>query len=408
MNRRHHLGSLVAVALATVLVSPAGASAHRQPVLVGRAVLPVATYQAGSPDAGTFFDGQKINGISFKLDDQPVEGFSAIIAGRRSGEYLAMPDNGFGTKANSYDFLIRAYYIEPRFKTAQGGSGTVVVKDFISFRDPLGRIGFPIVKEGTTNRLLTGADIDPESIQRAPNGDYWVGEEFGPWILHFDRTGVLLDPPFAAPGDLMSPNNPHLVGAATQPNSRGFEATAISPDGRYLYAVLEGPTVAAGPNALDRLVFQFDIRHERFTGRSWIYPVTKATRMVSDIDALDDHRFVLIERDGGSGATALDRKVYAIDLRSAGRDKIVESRPLVDLAAIPDPYLVSMPAIHAGDLGLGDPFQVTSESVEAVHVLPGGKLLIGCDNNFPNTGRNPGLADDNEFIVVSVPGLDGW
>jgi hypothetical protein len=32
-------------------------------------------------------------------------------------------------------------------------------------------------------------------------------------------------------------------------------------------------------------------------------------------------------------------------------------------------------------------------------------LLLGCDNNLPNTGRNPNIADDNEFIVVNVPGL---
>ena len=35
------------------------------------------------------------------------------------------------------------------------------------------------------------------------------------------------------------------------------------------------------------------------------------------------------------------------------------------------------------------------------------KVLFGCDNNFPNTGRNPTLADDSEFIVVKAPGLVG-
>jgi hypothetical protein len=30
-------------------------------------------------------------------------------------------------------------------------------------------------------------------------------------------------------------------------------------------------------------------------------------------------------------------------------------------------------------------------------------LLLGCDNNVPNTGR----ADDNEFIVAKVAGLRG-
>ena len=32
-------------------------------------------------------------------------------------------------------------------------------------------------------------------------------------------------------------------------------------------------------------------------------------------------------------------------------------------------------------------------------------LLLGCDNNFPNTGRDPVVADDNELIVVRLPGL---
>jgi glycerophosphoryl diester phosphodiesterase len=45
--------------------------------------------------------------------------------------------------------------------------------------------------------------------------------------------------------------------------------------------------------------------------------------------------------------------------------------------------------------------------VEALHVLSSARVLIGCDNNLPNTGRNPGRADDNEFIVVDVPRLSG-
>ena len=50
---------------------------------------------------------------------------SSMGAGRAS--YLAMPDNGYGGKATSGDFLIRAYYIRPDFKTAQGGTGDVEV-----------------------------------------------------------------------------------------------------------------------------------------------------------------------------------------------------------------------------------------------------------------------------------------
>ena len=45
------------------------------------------------------------------------------------------------------------------------------------------------------------------------------------------------------------------------------------------------------------------------------------------------------------------------------------------------------------------------ESVEAIRVISKDEVLVGCDNNFPNRGRNPDFADDNEFIVVEVPAL---
>jgi glycerophosphoryl diester phosphodiesterase len=399
------VGALAALAVVVVASGVPGAEAGPGgpgPTLEGRAVLPVETYATGPPAGGSF--SGVINGISFPLPAQPVEGFSAIVAGRHPGEYLAMADNGFGGKANSRDFLIRAYYIHPDFKTARGGTGSVAVGDFIQFRDPSSLIGFPLVNEGTTERLLSGGDIDPESLQQAKNGDLWVGDEFGPWILHFDAAGVLLDPPFPMPGGLMSPNNPFLVGPASQPNSRGIEAMALTPDGKHLYAVLEGPTVAdADKNR--RHVYEFSIGDEAFTGRSWEYRTEHPNHLVADVWALDQHRLVVIERDLGSGALALFRSVYVVDLRRVDPDGFVEKRLVVDLTAIPDPDLVSLPPLHAGDLGLGDPFWVMCESVEAVHVIDGARLLIGCDNNFPNSGRNPGRADDNELIVVKVPGL---
>jgi len=63
---------------------------------------------------------------------------------------------------------------------------------------------------------------------------------------------------------------------------------------------------------------------------------------------------------------------------------------------------VSLPAIHAGALGIGDVFTVRCESIEALHVISRHRLLLGCDNNFPNSGRNPDLADDTELVTVRV------
>ena len=299
-----------------------------------------------------------------------MEGFSAIVAGRRPGEYLAMPDNGFGNKANSSDFLLRAYYVRPDFKTAKGGTGAVDVDrevgDFVQFRDPNNVIGFPIQRPD--DRLLTGADVDPESLQRGKHGDLWMGDEFGPWILHFDETGVLLEPPFRVPaglvgstsvtGFLESPASPFLSSAAdaTVAGSRGFESMSMSPNGKYLYGLLEGATVQDS-NKDRRYLVEFSIADRCLHRQRLAVP-----------HAADRHRHPAVLLHGrhvrpstsigwssSSGTTAealpcrraaatFSRGVYVIDLRHVGADGFLEKTRVIDLTAIPDPDLVSLPA----------------------------------------------------------------
>ena len=44
-------------------------------------------------------------------------------------------------------------------------------------------------------------------------------------------------------------------------------------------------------------------------------------------------------------------------------------------------------------------------TIEAILPRPGDRAAIVNDTNFGSTGRNPGLPDYSDFIVVSVPGL---
>ena len=152
-------------------------------------------------------------------------------------------------------------------------------------------------------------------------------------------------------------------------------------------------------------MFAFDTRAREFTDQVLQYRTEAPGHLIADMWAVSRHRLVVIERDGGRGVTAMFRRVYLVDVRRTDASGFLAKTMVVDLTSIPDPDLVSLPEIHPGDLGLGDPFWVMCESVEAIHLIAGQRLLIGCDNNFPNTGRNPDLADDNEFIVVKVPGL---
>lgn len=272
--------------------------------------------------------------------------------------------------------------------------------DFVQFADPDGVIGFPIQREGTPERWLTGADIDPESIQRDHRGHLWVGDEFGPWILHFDDLGRLLEAPIALPDGLVSPSNPHRTGDATVLGSRGLEAMAITRAGRVLVFVLEG--AVPGDDSRTRRVYHYDVRDSTFT-RLGDHVVADPTHLVSDVQVLDAHRLLVLERDAGRGLNAIYRTVSIVEMAPSGQ--AAARTTIVDLAAEPDPDLVSLPALHPGDVGIGDPFRVTCESIEALHVVSHSRLLLGCDNNLPNTGRNPNRADDTELIVIDVPGL---
>ncbi len=208
--------------------------------LVGRAVLPASTFAAG-PTSGQFLalnnDGTtspvNSNGLPVPFpgpNGQPVQGFSAILPGPKVGTYLVMVDNGYGTKANSPDSLLRFYAVEPDFTTGKVSPLDVQTgqrldsfndKSFVQLNDKNGKLrgfqtivadldtypgsdkvqdgGIPVDPSIKQGRLLTGADFDTESFRRVADGTYWVGDEFGPFLLHFGADGTLLEAPIPTP-----------------------------------------------------------------------------------------------------------------------------------------------------------------------------------------------------------------
>ena len=167
-------------------------------VLIGRAVLPAATFAPG-PTSGQYLGAGPINkqAVPF-VNKQPVQGFSSVLD-NQDGTFLALTDNGFGSIENSADYHLRVYTIRPRFERKNGGKGDVRVRDFIELHDPDQKIPFAIVNHFTTQRILTGADFDVESFQRADDGTLWFGDEFGPFLLHTDAFGKVLEAPIPLP-----------------------------------------------------------------------------------------------------------------------------------------------------------------------------------------------------------------
>src|SRR6185436_12422865 len=115
-------------------------------------------------------------------------------------------------------------------------------------------------------RQLTGADADPESLVAMPDDTFWIGDEFGPWLLHFSVDGELLAAPVELPDTVYSADHPLVVAhaaAAKLEHSRGFEAMDLAGDNKTLVTILEG-TVAGDPPGSLRLQ-----RYDTATGK-WL------------------------------------------------------------------------------------------------------------------------------------------
>lgn len=377
--------------------------------LVARSVLPAATYRPGSDPSG-YFTGTT-SPIAAPFPGQPVQGFSGVHR-NHDGTYLVMSDNGFGNKANSPDFELRVHRIAPDFATGQ----TRVVEGGFGLTDPDERIPWAIWRDGgceaaatlpagyacpEPDRVLTGWDFDLEAMQVAPDGTFWFGDEFGPFLLHTDKRGRVLEAPIATPG-VVSPSNPTLEPGrvANLANSKGYEGMALSPDGRTLYPMLEG-TVNEDRDAglvADLRIYEVAVgrngRRTKFTGDFRRYRMEHPGNAIGDLIAVNDHELLVIERDNGAGATARFKAVFLVDLRDRDDDGYADKELLVNLMAVPDPRNLG---------GFGAFFTFPFVTIEDVEIVDRNTIAVLNDNNFPATGgRSTTAPDENELVLVRL------
>ncbi|MDR6815038.1 hypothetical protein J2X76_000192 [Neorhizobium sp. 2083] len=440
---------LATVALAALIGGSASADDKVFPAkLTGQAILPANTVVPAPADAPAFLktsgkfttadrkrtdalgtlpgkDGARVTDVKLPLDGQPIQGFSGIKT-MADGTFWTLSDNGFGSKFTSSDSML--FLHQMKFDWA-ANKAEVVKNIFLS--DPNKIAPFPIVTEATETRYLTGADFDIESVQPVADG-FWLGDEFGPYLLKIDTQGRLTDV-IATTLDgkpVLSPDNPliQLPGnpAAKMPvfnlkRSGGFEGLAMAKDGSKLYGLLEGPIYkddgqveqADGKTAIR--VIEFDVASKKWTGRSWLYPFADKGASIGDFNMIDATTALVIERDNGAGtkdkacadpkqpkpdcfdAPAELKRVYKIEFNDANVGKAVRKIGYIDLMNIQDPDNKKKAGSVAGVYDM--PF-VTIENVDVVDAT---HIIIGNDNNLPfSAGRAVDKADNNEFSVLEV------
>ena len=347
--------------------------------LAGRAVLPADTFSPEPRTVGTRLD-PRINGRDLPFDRVPVQGFSSLLP-QDDGVMLVLQDNGFGTMANSPDFPLRWFRLK-----ADLGAGTVDLLGHTDLSDPRGLLPFAITQPDS-GRWLTGADMDPESFVMMDDGSFWVGEEFGPSLVHVAADGTIIGKPVPVPvapplrrfsrGSpvLRTPDHPDLrfmshedkrSELANLPRSGGIEGLARNARGTLLYAAVEKPMVD-DPERRRRVILEFSPARHGFTGRYWLHRADGPNVSIASLETAADGVLLVLERGTGEGKGARIKRIYRVELGHTDNEGYLVKNLVCDLLNIADTE--GLTKKERGAVGLGDPYGFPYVTPECLAVV---------------------------------------
>ncbi len=393
--------------------------------------------------------------------------FSDIYYDPKRKEWWALSDRGPGGGVLPYATRLQRFKLNVDGHT--GRISKFAIKETITFTDPDGLLSKPSAAAGAMdgpalNGLnpallngdagILGLSFDPEGLVVHPcTGHFLVADEYGPSVYEFNRKGQLLYR-FTTPANLLPAKRAadglpgptdFVAGRAAdgiffgRQDNRGFEGLAIAPDGSRIYAVLQDPLVnEPGPNngrdgrnvrivafdssplspqygqSLGQYAYQLESQADVAARINAVAPGTATPSDprqgrnigVSAITAVNDHEFLLLERDNrGLGVDdPVGRTV-------TGSKRVVK----IDITGATDVSSISLPG---GDLSAAGIVPVHKSSIfvdlAADSVLPNGKiaekweglaigprlkqgkhmLLAGNDNDFSVTQNASNLQFD--------------
>lgn len=266
--------------------------------------------------------------------------------------FLAAPDRGPFDGLTDVPYLDRFYFLH--ITTELGAPFPNIRTRLLDTRFFKNERGQRLV--GAAGAFEAGDDLrtlrfDPEGIRVGNDGTFFVSDEYGPYVIEFDRQGNLLrrlgvPAMFAIASPSADPNAELLGNAAGRQANRGMEGLAISPNGRYLFgimqsALLQDNGLSVGTTnrlGLNNRILKIDLRTGETHQYVYVLDAINRGQGVSEILAINDHQFLVLERDNRSNLQsppqAPTRKtIYAIDLAGATNVSGIASLPAGALPA---------------------------------------------------------------------------
>jgi hypothetical protein len=268
----------------------------------------------------------------------------------------------------------------------------------------LGGTGETPYRIGCTALQYDPNGIDPEGMVALPDGSFWVSDEYGPHIIHFDSDGKTMERinPY---GTGFGGRSIPLVFSKRRAN-RGMEGIAITPDGQWLVGMMQSPldnfiAPATRTNARNSRVIRilfFNITSGQI--KQYIYRTETTANLVSDITAVSDNEFLVLERDGefpqANNPGSSFKKIYKINIQGAS-----------------DVSMMGGTNTANGILINGKTLETATSEADFASLIPVSKsLVLDIINRFPNYSHDKpegitligndvlAISNDDDFGIV--------
>ncbi len=252
--------------------------------------------------------------------------FSDIYYDTNRNQWWGLSDRGPGGGTLSYDTRVQRFSLDIDQNT--GAISNFRILETVNFK--LGSTSLNGLAPSPSTSL--GLSFDPEGFVVNPRtGTFLVSDEYGPSVREFSRNGQLIRT-YNTPSNLLPHNSVSGINNfagdagndAGKRTNRGFEGLAISPDGKYAYAMLQSAALdEGGSNGKVNRIVKFDTATGNAVGQ-YAYEMKRSGQGqgISALVAINDHEFYVLERNNrgigvGADLATADKEVYKIDITGA-------------------------------------------------------------------------------------------
>lgn len=251
-------------------------------------------------------------------------------------QYLALPDRGPLDGASQ--FQCRCHLVELTIDRSESLATRFQLLKTTMLKNEDGRPLIGALEAFDLKSPSKSLRFDPEAVRVTSNGATFISDEYGPFLYEFDATGlrrrVFSTPSTFSITHLSSdPEQEEKLNVSGRAKNGGWEGLAITPDETNLMLATQksllqdGNDADGGKKKRSRTLRFLDIDLTSGNSRQFAYQLEQAKNGISELLAINDKEFLVLERDGFGGIEAHTKRIYRINTDGATDVTGCESLP---------------------------------------------------------------------------------